>query len=125
MDTDFIDQLSGGYQAVLALAADLAWRMAQGNPNLPNGLESEAIALIDEVELHLHPRWQQRILGDLMRTVRNTQFIEKTHCPQILRTVHTGAPAAELHRENNRVVARHAARGDLIGAKAGDVLSDP
>ena len=53
-----LDQLSGGYQAVLALAADLAWRMAQGNPHLPNALESEAIALIDEVELHLHPRWQ-------------------------------------------------------------------
>ena len=45
-----LDQLSGGYQAVLALAADLAWRMAQGNPHLPNALESEAIALIDEVE---------------------------------------------------------------------------
>ena len=116
-----LDQLSGGYQAVLALAADLAWRMAQGNPHLPNALESEAIALIDEVELHLHPQWQQRILGDLMRTFRNTQFIVSTHSPQILTTVQSDR-IVELLRENNRVVARQAAEA-TFGAKAGDVLS--
>ena len=116
-----LDQLSGGYQAVLALAADLAWRMAQGNPHLPNALESEAIALIDEVELHLHPQWQQRILGDLMRTFRNTQFIVSTHSPQILTTVQPER-IVELLRENNRVVARQAAEA-TFGAKTGDVLS--
>ena len=63
-----LDQLSGGYRIVLALAADLARRMAQGNPHLDDPLKSEAVVLIDEVELHLHPAWQQRILGDLQRT---------------------------------------------------------
>ena len=118
-----LDQLSSGYQAVLALAADLAWRMSQGNPHLQNALESEAIALIDEVELHLHlhPHWQQRILGDLMRTFRNTQFIVSTRSPQILTTVQPER-IVELHRENNRVVARQAAEA-TFGAKAGDVLS--
>ena len=116
-----LDQLSGGYQAVLALAADLAWRMAQGNPHLPNPLESEAISLIDEIELHLHPSWQQRILGDLMRTFPNTQFIVSTHSPQILTTVRPHQ-IVQLHREENRICARQA--GDAtFGAKAGDVLS--
>ena len=41
-----LDQLSGGQRAVLALAADLAWRMAQGNPHLDDPLRLEAIALI-------------------------------------------------------------------------------
>ena len=63
-----INQLSDGQRAVLALAADLARRMAQGNPHLNDPLASEAIVLIDEVELHLHPSWQQRILNDLRRT---------------------------------------------------------
>ena len=116
-----LDQLSGGYQAVLALAADLAWRMAQGNPHRPNPLESEAIGLIDEVELHLHPSWQQRILGDLMRTFPNTQFIVSTHSPQILTTVQPHH-IVELHREDNRICARQAADA-TFGAKAGDVLS--
>ena len=64
-----LNQLSGGYRIVLALAADLARRMAQGNPHLDDPLQSKAIVLIDEIELHLHPAWQQRILSDLMRDI--------------------------------------------------------
>ena len=116
-----LDQLSGGYQAVLALAADLAWRMAQGNSHRHNPLESEAISLIDEIELHLHPSWQQRILGDLMRTFPNTQFIVSTHSPQILTTVQPHH-IVELCRENTHIFARQVADA-TFGAKAGDVLS--
>ena len=65
-----LNQLSGGYRIMLALTADLARRMVQGNPHLDDPLKSEAIVLIDEVELHLHPSWQQRILSDLTRTFR-------------------------------------------------------
>ena len=116
-----LDQLSGGYQAVLALAADLASRMAQGNPHRPNPLESEAITLIDEIELHLHPSWQQRILGNLMRTFPNTQFIVSTHSPQILTTVQPHHIVA-LRRENSRIFAQQMSEA-TFGAKAGDVLS--
>ena len=116
-----LDQLSGGYQAVLALAADLAWRMAQGNPHLPNALESEAVVLIDEVELHLHPSWQQRILKDLARTFPNAQFIVSTHSPQVLTTVQPHQ-IVELHRQDNRVVANQISEA-TFGAKAGDVLA--
>ena len=116
-----IDQLSDGQRAVLALAADLAWRMAQGNPFLENPLRSEAIVLIDEVELHLHPSWQQRILTDLRRTFPNTQFIVSTHSPQVLTTVEP-EHVVELAREDGRIVAGSAG-GWTYGAEAGDVLS--
>ena len=116
-----LDQLSGGQRAVLALAADLAWRMAQGNPHLDDPLRSEAIALIDEIELHLHPSWQQRILIDLRRTFPNTQFIVSTHSPQVLTTVHP-EHVVELAHEDGRIVAG-AAAGWTYGAEAGDVLS--
>ena len=43
--------------------------------------------LVDEIDLHLHPSWQQRVLSDLMRTFPNTQFIVTTHSPQVLTTV--------------------------------------
>ena len=116
-----IDQLSDGQRAVLALAADLAWRMAQGNPHLDDPLGSEAIVLIDEIELHLHPSWQQRILIDLRRTFPNTQFIVSTHSPQVLTTVEP-EHIVELATEDGRVVAG-AAAGWTYGAEAGDVLS--
>ncbi len=116
-----LDQLSGGYRIMLALAADLARRMAQGNPHLDDPLESEAIVLIDEVELHLHPSWQQRILGDLRRTFPNSQFIVSTHSPQVLTTVEPHG-IVELSHDGDRVVAG-APAGPTFGAEAGDVLS--
>ena len=116
-----LNQLSGGYRIVLAVAGDLARRMAHGNPHLTDPLSSEAIVLIDEIELHLHPSWQQRILSDLTRTFPNTQFIVSTHSPQVLTTVHP-EQVVTLSRENGRIVA-HRAPEPIYGAEAGDVLN--
>ena len=116
-----LDQLSGGYRIVLALAADLARRMVQGNSHLDDPLASEAVVLIDEVELHLHPKWQQRILGDLRRTFPNAQFIVSTHSPQVLTTVEPQC-IVELACEGDRIVAGAPAIA-TYGAEAGDVLS--
>ena len=117
-----LDQLSGGYRAVVALAADLAWRMAQGNPHLDDPLESEAIVLIDEVDLHLHPSWQQRILNDLARTFPNVQFVVSTHSPQVLTTVGP-EHIVELYREEDGRVAAGSPASATYGAEAGDVLT--
>lgn len=116
-----LNQLSGGYRIVLALAADLARRMAQGNPHMDDPLQSEAIVLIDEIELHLHPAWQQRILTDLMRTFPNAQFIVTTHSPQVLTTVEPQR-IVELYRDGDNILAG-APAGATYGAEAGDVLS--
>ena len=116
-----LNQLSGGYRIVLALAADLARRMAQGNPHMDDPLQSEAIVLIDEIELHLHPEWQQRILTDLMRTFPNAQFIVTTHSPQVLTTVEPQR-IVELYRDGDNIAAG-APAGATYGAEAGDVLA--
>lgn len=82
-----LEQLSDGYRTTLAMVMDLARRMAQANPHLEDPLQSEAIVLVDEVDLHLHPSWQQTILPDLLRVFPNAQFIVTTHSPQVLTTV--------------------------------------
>ncbi len=82
-----IDQLSDGYKTVIAMIMDIAARMAEANPHMENPLKSNAIVMIDEVDLHLHPRWQQKILIDLQKTFPNAQFIVTTHSPQVLTTV--------------------------------------
>ena len=84
-------------------------------------MNSEAVVLIDEVELHLHPSWQQRILNDLRRTFPNAQFIVSTHSPQVLTTVEA-KHIVELARERGRIVAGSAS-GWTYGAESGDVLS--
>ncbi len=115
------EQLSDGYRGVMAVAADMAVRMA-ALPALPeNPLDGEMIVLIDEVELHLHPAWQQRILTDLTRTFPNAQFIVSTHSPQVLTTVHS-KHIVELAFEDGRVVAG-GPPAPTYGAEAGDVLS--
>ena len=120
IETLSLDQLSGGYRIVLALAADLARRIALANPHLPDPLQSEAIVLIDELELHLHPEWQQRVIGDLRQTFPNAQFIVSTHSPAVLTTVE---PHHSLHlRATPDGVVAEQETGATFGAKAGDVL---
>ena len=120
-ETLSLNQLSDGYRIVLAVAGDLARRMAHGNPHLTDPLVSEAIVLIDEIELHLHPSWQQRILSDLTRTFPNAQFIVSTHSPQVLTTLHP-KQIVKLSRENGHIVAGRAP-DSTYGAEAGDVLN--
>lgn len=116
-----IDQLSGGNRVLLAVVADLARRMVQANPHLDDPLQSEAVVLIDEVDLHLHPSWQQRILPDLMQTFPNAQFLVSTHSPQVLTTV-DGDHILQLAREDGEIVV-----GGIVsptyGAEAGSVLT--
>lgn len=84
-----ISQLSDGVRAVFGLVADIAFRCAKLNPHFgafaPQ--QTEGIILIDEVDLHLHPAWQQRILGTLQMAFPNLQFIVTTHSPQVVSSV--------------------------------------
>jgi predicted ATP-binding protein involved in virulence len=82
-----VDQLSDGEKLLLALTADLARRLAMTYPDLADPLQGEAVVLIDEIEQHLHPGWQRRVLGDLRRTFPNCQLIVSTHSPQVLSEV--------------------------------------
>jgi len=85
-----LDQLSDGYQVVLGVVMDFALRLALANPPQAPGedvLAGEAILIIDEVDLHLHPSWQQRVIPNLRRTFPNTQLILSTHSPQVATTV--------------------------------------
>ena len=82
-----IDQLSGGYKAVLSVVADIAKRLSIANPHSENPLEEEAVILIDELDLHLHPKWQKTIVDDLKRIFPNCQFIISTHSPFIIQAL--------------------------------------
>jgi predicted ATP-binding protein involved in virulence len=114
-----LDELSGGGRVMMALAADLARRMIQANPHL--GLNSPAIVLIDEIDLHLHPKWQATVIDDLMRTFPKAQFIVSTHSEQII-----GAVPSELVRviRTEEDGIRAYAIGAVEGARFERILED-
>lgn len=81
--------LSEGYRNTIAMVADIAWRAAVLNPQHgPQAhLFTDGVVLIDELDLHLHPAWQRRVVGDLLQTFPKIQFVVTTHSPQIVASV--------------------------------------
>lgn len=83
--TFYLEQLSDGERGLLALVFDLTRRLSIANPDSKNPIaEGIALVLIDEIELHLHPKWQRDILERLKTVFPNCQFVITTHSPMVL-----------------------------------------
>jgi len=118
-----INQLSSGEKTLLALVADLARRLAIANPHRQNPLMGYGIVLIDEIDLHLHPRWQRGMIPQLQKTFPNCQLIVTTHSPLVLSQIAhkkviiledfqaVKTPPPTFGRDNNSILY------DLMGVK--------
>lgn len=116
-----ITQLSQGQKMFVALAGDLARRLVTLNPESDKPLNCHGIVIIDEVDLHLHPKWQQKILIGLQSTFPNLQFIVTTHSPQVLSTVRReNIRTLELDASGQVAAGQPFAR--TYGEPSGDVL---
>ena len=102
-----IEQLSDGEKCVLALMGDLVRRLAIANPWLKNPLLGTGIVLIDEIELHLHPLWQRKIVAVLHQTFPNIQFIISTHSPQVLGELPEGFLVYRVRQEQENPMDAH------------------
>lgn len=90
--------LSDGIKTILNMVADIAYRMAVLNPQLGQDIlkKTPGVVLIDEIDMHLHPAWQKRILKDLREVFQELQFIVTTHAPSVL---------VNTNREEVRIVS--------------------
>ncbi|MEX5540290.1 AAA family ATPase [Pseudomonas poae] len=79
-----VTQLSQGEKSIMALVGDIARRLAIMNPSEKDVLAGSGVVLIDEVDLHLHPKWQRRLINQLTETFPNCQFILTTHSPLVI-----------------------------------------
>ena len=86
-----VNQLSDGEKCLLALVGDLARRLALANPAATDPLGGAGVVLIDEIELHLHPKWQHQVVSRLAETFPGCQFLITTHSPAVLSHVENGA----------------------------------
>jgi predicted ATP-binding protein involved in virulence len=95
-----VSNLSDGIRNMIGLVADIAHRAARLNPHLREkaALQTPGIVLIDEVDMHLHPEWQQLVLPSLQEAFPLLQFIVTTHSPQVLTT---------LRKENIRILTHN------------------
>lgn len=84
-----VELLSDGIRNMIGMVADIAFRATKLNPQLANDAakETPGVVLIDEVDMHLHPEWQQVVLRSLTTAFPRLQFIVTTHSPQVLSTV--------------------------------------
>lgn len=98
-----LSNLSLGYQTTAAWALDLAWRLFHANPNSDAPLDEPAIVLIDEIDLHLHPQWQIRIMWDLAKIFKKTQFIATAHSPLMVQSMPNANFAVIRELENNEI----------------------
>ena len=85
-----LSQLSDGERSFLAMICDLGRRLALANPMLDDPFRGAGVVLIDELELHLHPRWQREVIGKLRATFPNIQFIATTHSPFVIQALQPG-----------------------------------
>ena len=97
-----LSALSLGYRTMLTWVVDLALRLHHRYPESPDPLSEPGIVLIDEIDLHLHPRWQRRAMEDLSECFPKLQFIATAHSPLIVQAAE-GANLAVLRKKDDRV----------------------
>lgn len=83
----YYSQLSSGEKVILALVADIARQLVIANPKRENPLVGTGVVLIDEIDLHLHPRWQRGIVENIRKVFPNVQLIATTHSPLLVGTL--------------------------------------
>lgn len=101
-----VNQLSDGEKCLIALICDLARRFAIANPLRDKPLEGSGIVIIDEVDLHLHPKWQRLVVPKLQAVFPNCQFFISTHSPHVITHVHPESLYL-LKQTDKGIIAEH------------------
>ena len=118
-----LEAMSDGARSVISMAADIAYRMARLNPDMGEDvtLKTSGVILIDEVDMHLHPSWQQTVVNDLIRAFPKVQFIMTTHSPQVLTSV-SAESIRILHWDDDMVDIEEPSFS--LGAESSQLLRD-
>lgn len=97
------EQLSAGYKGVITIITDLLVRLSENQPNVGHINEFKGIVLIDEVELHLHPKWKYNFVKRLRDIFPLIQFIMTTHSPTVLLGASKEAVFYKIYKEDGEV----------------------
>lgn len=118
-----IQQLSDGEKALISMVADIARLLALTNPDSANPLLGKGVVLIDEIELHLHPKWQRSILGTLMNVFPQCQFLISTHSPHVINHMSEGSLFLLDQNENSGLITVNETSCSSYGYPADSILT--
>lgn len=112
--------LSSGFRTLIGMVLDIAYRMAILNPFLRDEIlnETPGIVMIDEVDMHLHPKWQWNIIKALKKTFPRVQFIVTTHSPIVVASCKDENLILLNHKEESKY------KKSLQGWQVDDVLEE-
>lgn len=98
-----LDYLSDGYQNMAAWIGDLLYRITKNFGDFKNPLEARGLLLIDEIDLHLHPKWQRHLIGFITQKLPNFQLIATTHSPLTAQQAGEGELFVLKRNEENQI----------------------
>ncbi len=96
------EQLSDGFKSVMTWVADLVARLADNQSNITKIQDFEGIVLVDEINLHLHPKWERNLVKKLRTWFPNIQFFFTTHSPTMLLSASKDAVFYKVYKENGQ-----------------------
>ena len=118
------EDLGFGYQSMMSWMIDFCKRMFERYPKSENPLAESAIALVDEIDLHLHPQWQRNVIPYLSRTFPNTQFFVTTHSPMVLQSAEDINLFVLKHNEEGMVSVERSDIHDFRGWTVEEILRE-
>ena len=118
------EDLGFGYQSMMSWMIDFCKRMFERYPKSENPLAESAIALVDEIDLHLHPQWQRNVIPYLSRTFPNTQFFVTTHSPMVLQSAKDINLFVLKHNEVGMVSVERSDIHDFRGWTVEEILKE-
>ena len=117
------EQLGFGYQSMLSWVVDLGKRLFEKYPEADNPFNESAVVLVDEIDLHLHPEWQRKVITTVSRVFPHIQFIVTTHSPLVIQSMEN-VNLYVLRRENEKIVTEHSDITNFSGWTVEEILRD-
>lgn len=119
------DELGFGYQTTLTWLSDFCKRMFELYPDAENPLHEEAVVLVDEIDLHLHPKWQRDLVPTLSKIFPNVQFIVTTHSPHVLQSMEdVNLYVLRRNAESGEIEAERSNVTNFTGWTVEEILSE-
>lgn len=116
------DQLSEGYRSTLTWVGDLIRRLIDAFPRLKNPLLAQGVILVDEIDIHLHPKWQMNIVDQIRELFPNLQFIVSSHSPFVVQDMKPNNKIIVLEK-NNGIVNAHDENGFVKNWRVDQILT--
>lgn len=117
-------ELGFGYQSMLSWIVDLSKRMFDNFPDSDNPLNENAVVLVDEIDLHLHPKWQREVIAYVSEIFKNVQFIVTTHSPLVIQSMQDVNLYVLRREENGKIAVEHSSQHNFSGWTVEEILRD-